>query len=253
MARSNTLDQDARKLIAAAKQSQLAEAARLHHFNTERWRNTAFLDAVEGVVIGLDKKVMVEPVARICRRVVWCVTKLVKASKGISIWTGSWDELTSRDPDLQLAMKVFAQAEARNRSAALAILTARPTVIRHIYALASVLRLRERKQSSTTLQETPPRLEFIPGAIRWKEKQVDLSGKPRALLEYIHNTRFKRATARELKDAIWQDDMTNDEAVKVTVSSARTALKKLFGADEDPLGCIDKGPSLSWELRLPVR
>src|SRR5262249_28131129 len=120
----------------------------------------------------------------------------------------------------------------------------------------------ENEQSLTDDEEAQTAaIGMIPGGSVDRNRQVNLSGKPRGILSAFVNSRTKRMTAADLLKAqtgIWPvGSVATAENIKDAIQEARSALRKALeaanveNAPRDPLSCVDRGADLAWELKMP--
>jgi hypothetical protein len=112
--------------------------------------------------------------------------------------------------------------------------------------------------------QTPPAestICMIPGGFVYRRHKEDLAGKPWGVLNAFVNSATKRLTAADLlkpQSGIWAvDSIATADNVKDAVEDVRAALRKVLSAAKvensprDPIPCVDRGPNLAWELRMP--
>jgi hypothetical protein len=100
-------------------------------------------------------------------------------------------------------------------------------------------------------------LELVPGGFTFRGHLQDLTGKPRDMLEALLQSRHRRCTVPELREALQIDDEAvsfPDQVIKDTAKTLRAALKKaakaLMFACDNPLPSTGKGRHLTYTLAV---
>jgi DNA-binding response OmpR family regulator len=96
----------------------------------------------------------------------------------------------------------------------------------------------------------------MPGAFVYREHREPLSGKPLEVLQALNEAQGKTLTLAALRDKIWPDCVTGEEAIRSAVAAARKALRRAIKAvggegPADPLPLVNRGTNrTAWRLDL---
>jgi hypothetical protein len=106
----------------------------------------------------------------------------------------------------------------------------------------------------------PCPLRFHDGGFTCYGVEMTLPGMPLAILRVIAGRPDFRASERHLREILYpsrERKVVEMATIRKHVGKARAALQKAMARSglrdaPDPLRCVDRGPALAWELRLPA-
>jgi hypothetical protein len=160
-----------------------------------------------------------------------------------------WQRRVAELAQLKDALPCAAMAEMPN--IALACKRGGFTVKQVLQRMGKVEALYRAHQAGADLPDRE--IEILPGAIRYQQWRVNVTGKARACIEEFQAAGSNGLDWEALRTLVWgADAYTERNTIKNAVKDARGTLRILArkagqkGDDFDPLPCIDERDKLAW-------